>query len=190
MRQTCACAAVVLFVVSCAACEPIPAPSAESPDPTSTRLAPGDRLPEFLLRDSTGKAVTPTAFLGKVTTLTFVTPDATQPAPFLRRIDDVYDRLGADAISVRRYLVTLPATDDEAQFAERDGWRVLSGDADVVIDLAARFGVLTWPVTGGGHAQTLGVAVVGPDGLIAALLGGLETWEEMDLLAAITRADH
>lgn len=188
MRRSRAVAAPLLLLIACQACEPIAAPAAESLDTLPPRLETGDQLPAFLLIDAYGNSVSPASLLGRVTTLTFVVPGATQPESFLRRIDDVYDRLGADAGRAKRYMVTLPAAESAARRAEREGWHSLTGDAEAVINLAARFGVLTWPGSDGVPAQTLGVAVVAPDGLIAGLFGGLETWEEMDLLVAITQA--
>jgi len=187
VSRTCARAALLLLI-PCVACEPIAIPADDHADPASTRLEPGDPLPEFVLTDRTGNTVTPAAFLGKVTTLTFIVPGAPQSDSFLRRIDDAHDRLGADASGVGRYLVTLPTSDHASALIERDGWQSLGGDAEMVISLAARFAVLTWPGAGDLPAQTLGAAVVGPDGLIAALFGGIETWEEMDLLVAIVEA--
>ena len=190
MRRPKAALGSLLLLISCLACEPIPSPATESADPLFARLEPGDQLPQFLLTDRQGNTVTPATLLGRVSTLTFVVPGAAQPESFLRRVDDVYDRLGADAARGRRYLVTLPSPAIESPIAERDGWESLSGDAEIVAELAARFGVLSWSGSNGIPAQTLGVAVVAPDGLIAAIFGGLETWEEMDLLVAITQADR
>jgi len=181
--------ALFLSLVWGLACEPIAAPATEgTPGPTSARVEAGDRLPEFLLRDQAGNTVTPATLLGTVSTLTFAVPGAAQPGPFLSRIDDVYDRLGADAIRVGRYLVTLPGPGDGSSPVERAGWQSLRGDPEAVADLAARFGVVTWPGPDGDTVQTLGAAVIGPSGVVAGRFGGLETWEEMDLLVAITQA--
>jgi len=180
--------ALVLPLLACLACEPIAAPATESRDTSPARLEAGDRLPEFLLTDQADNAVTPATLRGSVVTLTFVVPGAAQPAPFLQRIDDVYDRLGADGIHVRRYLVTLVAGGDASLLAQRSGWLSLRGDPETVGLLAARFGVVSWPGADGDPVQTVGVAIIGPDGLVAARFGGLETWQEMDLLLAIAEA--
>jgi len=178
-------AALLLLSICDVACEPIAAPAPRSSEVTSARIEPGDRIPEFELTDQA-----PATLLGSVATLTFVVPGAAQPDAFLRRIDDVCDRLGADAARVGRYLVTLPAAGNESAVAERDSWQSLHGDPETVIDLAARFGVVAWTGSDGVPVQTLGVAVIGPGGLVAARFGGLETWEEMDLLVAITEASR
>lgn len=188
MRYTSVRTALLVLILSGVACEPIAVPASEGSDSVSARVEPGDRLPEFLLTDSAGNVVTPAALLGNVATLTFVVPGAAQPESFLRRIDDVYDRLGAEGIGVTRYLVTLPTPGNASALATRDGWVSLRGNPEAVVDLAARFGVMTWPGTDGALVQTLGVAVIGPGGVVAARFSGLETWEEMDLLIAIVDA--
>jgi cytochrome oxidase Cu insertion factor (SCO1/SenC/PrrC family) len=179
---------VLLLLGSGLACEPIPAPAVENPRPTSSRIEVGDHLPEFLLEDQAGNTVTPASLLGAVATLTFVVPDAAPPEALLRRIDDVYDRLGADAIRVVRYLVTLPAPGGASSLVERDGWTSLRGNAEAVTDLAARFGVVTWLGPDAEPVQTLAVAIIGPGGVVTARFAGLETWEGMDMLVAIVEA--
>ncbi len=179
---------LLALTLSSVACEPIAVPADEGSNSVSARAEPGDRVPEFLLTDSAGNAVTPATLLGNVTTLTFVVPGAAQPDSFLRRIDDVYDRLGADGIGVTRYLVTLPTRGSESTIVTRAGWLSLRGNPEAIADLAARFGVMTWLGTDGTPEQTLGVAIIGPGGMVAARFAGLETWEEMDLLIAIVEA--
>jgi len=188
VRHTYASAGLFLLLVSGLACEPIAAPAAEDPGTILPRIEPGDPLPEFRLRGQAGNTVTPATLLGTVTTLTFVVPGTAQPESFLRRIDDVYDRLGADGLRVGRYIVVLPAAGNDSAIPARAGWQLLRGNPEAVTDLASRFGVVTWPGSDGHPVQTLGVAIIGPRGLVVARFGGLETWEEMDLLVAITEA--
>lgn len=189
MRHT-GVSALLLLLTSSLACEPIVAPVVQHRDLASARLELGDPIPELLLTDSGGNRITAATLSGTVATLTFVVPGAAQHGAFLRRIDDVFDRLGEDGTRVRRYLVTLPADPDmdHPPLVEREGWQALRGAPAAVTDLAARFGVVTWRGSDGEPVQTLSVAIIGPGGVVRARLRGLETWVEMDLLVAITNA--
>ncbi len=189
MRSLCIRALLLSSLVIGVGCEPIAAPPPEQDELAAARLEPGDRLPQFHLRDHNGEPLTPASLLGSVATLTFVAPGTTTPELFLQRVDDVYDRLGDEATEIERYIVTLPTPGlSPSALVERAGWQSLRGDPDATIDLARRFGVMAWLGSDGTPVQNVSIAVIRPDGVIAARLGGVETWQEMDLLVAITEA--
>lgn len=164
------------------ACEPIQQP--EDAAIPGLALEAGDRVPSFELRDTSGRVVTEKDLVGRVTIITFMVSGSPQAAPYLRRLEDTLDRLGP-APDVARLFIRLPGSLTEQEPA---GWTGLAGEAKSVSQLANRFAVLTWSSSDSFPHQTFAVAVIGPDGRLVRRFGGLQTWDELDLIAAVADA--
>ena len=122
--------------------------------------------------------------LGGAAVLVFVGSDAIAVDRYLTRIDDTMDRLGADADGFSRLAVLFPGV--ELPDWRREGWTGLAGQELEVRELARRFGSAQWG--GAIPAQSFSVTVIDRRGVTVRRLGGLTTWNEMELLVALDEA--
>jgi hypothetical protein len=172
-------------------CEPIAAPQPPDNGAVALELEVGAAIPPFGVINRTGERLASANLFRGVTLLTFVVPAAEQPAMLFARVDDALDRLGDDAADLNLVAVELPGLRQLASHPTRHPWnRVAGSHPEELTRVAARLGVLAWHTHEDTAMQTLGLAVVRPDGTLHARFGGLATWAEIDLVAAIVGANN
>ncbi len=148
------------------------------------RLAVGDPVPDFELRDQTGAAVRLSSFDGKVVLVQFLYTRCPLPevcprlaAGFASIRHRFRERMGADLVLLS---ITLDPLHDTpavlARYAKGLGadpasWRMLTGAPRDVEAVAGRFGMVYWAEEGM-IVHTSTTAVIGRDGRVAALVEG------------------
>lgn len=153
--------------------------------PAASTLVPiGATVPDFVLVDQRGDAITLTALRGRVVVVTFIYTRCPLPDYCPRMVtnlaavrDRFRERLGKD-------LALLTVTFDpqydtperlaafaRTQEADVSGWHFLTGGAEQIKQVCEAFGVESWPDSGL-ITHTLQTAVVDREGRLAAAVEG------------------
>jgi protein SCO1/2 len=165
----------------------------------ASRLSPGDRVPDFTLTDQNNRAVTFSAFRGKVVALNFIYTRCPLPDYCFRlsnNFGQIEKRFGPDA-GLALLTVTFDPGNDQpdvlaryAQIWKADPmfWRFLTGPAAEIQRLCTLFGVGYWPDEGL-YVHSLHTAVIDREGsLVANLEGNRYTARQLgDLLETVLR---
>lgn len=183
-------------LVGTAAAPVTPLSRAVTPQP-NRGVAVGDPIPDFALTDQTGHTVRLSQMRGEPVAVAFVytrCPIATAcplTAARFAKLDSMLKEKGFGKLLT----ITVDPEHDTpkvlAEYAKHLGanparWKFLTGDPKAVADVASRFGVLYYP-EGGQVVHTQAVAVVDPEGRLAAIYYG-EKWEPEHLLRDIEKA--
>jgi protein SCO1/2 len=165
----------------------------------ASRLAPGDRVPDFTLTDQANSPVTFSAFAGKVVALNFVYTRCPLPDYCFRlsnNFGQLQKRFGPSAGLVLITVTFDPGNDRPdvlaryAQIWKADPtfWHFLTGPSADIQRLCALFGVGYWPDEGL-YIHSLHTAVIDREGkLVANLEGNRYTGKQLgDLVATVLR---
>ena len=161
------------------------------------RLKEGDRLPDFQMIDSKGRAITRETFAGKPLILTFIFTRCPIPnfCPLITNNFRQIQEALADAPTPAEVQLLSISFDSEfdtpevlAQYAARqtkdtDQWRFATGTAGETKRLTQAFSVAVQPESGT-IAHGLATALVGADGIIRKIWRG-NGWQPTEVLAAL-----
>lgn len=160
------------------------------------RLKEGDRLPDFQLIDSQGRAITRETFAGRPLILTFIFTRCPIPnfCPLMTNHFREIQQALADAPGAAKAQLLSISFDSEfdapkvlAQYAARhtkdtDQWRFAIGTAAETKRLTQAFSVAVQP-EGGAIAHGLATALVGADGIIRNIWRG-NGWTPAEVIEA------
>jgi len=151
---------------------------------TSALVKVGEAVPDFILTDQDGRAVSLSSLRGQVVAITFIYSRCPLPDYCPRMVNNLAvirdryrDRLGRDLTLLT---VTFDPKYDSpevlAKFAARylaniPGWRFLSGSPEAIATVCASFGIEYWPDQGL-ITHTLQTAVIDREGRLRASIEG------------------
>jgi len=152
----------------------VPLPQAEG------KVSIGEALPDFTLTDQDGRAVTLSAFRGKLVAVDFIYTRCPLPnvCPMLSANFARLQKRFGDKITLLS--VTLDPQYDTPQVladyalrwrADARSWHFLTGSMDEVRTVAGHFGVIFWPEEGA-ITHTSSTAIIDRGGRLAAVVEG------------------
>ena len=145
-------------------------------------IAPGGEVPDFTLRDQTGRAFRLQSLRGKVVAIQFLYTRCPMP--------EVCPRLAATFARLQQRFkgqpvallsVTLDPVHDTPEVlsryatfyrADASAWKFLSGTEEEIRRVAASFGIVYWPEDGA-ITHTSNIGIVGRSGHLEAVVEGL-----------------
>lgn len=147
-------------------------------------LSVGDRVPEFVLTDQTGRSVALSQWAGKVVAVNFIYTRCPLPevcprlsASFAGLQRRYRDRLGSELILAS---ITLDPVYDTPEVLSRyansiraveGGWYFLTGNPGRIAVLARQFGLVYWPEEGV-IVHSVVSAIISPEGRLVASIDG------------------
>ena len=169
-----------------------------APRPTTARLRPGDRVPDFALTSATAQPLTAADFDGEHTLVTFIFTRCPVPefCPLMaRKFQELQQASREQRLGLRLLSITIDPEHDRPDVlhaysksldADPARWRFATGPLDEIARLTRAFAVRT-EFNSGRLDHTLATALIGPDRRVVEIWRG-NGWKPAEVLARLPAA--